>query len=478
MKPDPAPGHARYRGAPLRQVLGYLAAIILPCLCTTLSFRTHALHSTPLALSMASIAAITILSGFGPGITSSLWTALFFNYKVAPPGHLLALSERELTQTAAILAVSLLINFFFHRQHIIDNRLRVALASLQAKSGALIEAQQAGSSVAWTFNAAGRRIRWAEGGAEIFGRPFDDPSLTGLPIEIVMEEDRASVEDSFARAFSTGTPFQLQFRSRWPNGEIHWLESRGTPSPSRDGIWRGVTIDITDRKNAEIALLRSEKLAAIGRLSATIAHEMNNPLEAVTNLLYLSSSDTTLAPQTRTYLARAEEELGRLASIARHTLTFARPRSSDGPVNTAPIVDSVLAMFKPRCSSRGGEIHLLHNPDLNVLVPADDLRQILTNLVSNACDALPAASGLVELDVFAKDAHSVFEVLDNGVGIAPENLARIFDPFFTTKDDVGTGIGLWITRDLVEKNGGHVSVHSDDLPAGFRTLFRVQFPLA
>jgi signal transduction histidine kinase len=427
---------------------------------------------------MASIAAITIFGGFGPGLTASLWTTLFFNYKVAPPGHLLALSERELTQTAAILAVSLLITFFFHRQYIIDNRLRVALASLQAQTGALIEAQQAGSSVAWTFNAATRRIQWAEGGAEIFGRSFDDPSMSGLPIELVMEEDRASVEASFAHAFGTGTPFQLQFRNRWPNAEIHWLESRGTPSPTENGIWRGVTIDITDRKNAEIALLRSEKLAAIGRLSATIAHEMNNPLEAVTNLLYLSSSDATLDPQTKSYLARAEEELGRLASIARHTLTFARPRSPSGPVNTAPIVDSVLAMFQPRCNSRGGEIHLPHNPDLTVLVLADDLRQVLTNLVSNACDALPATAGLVEVDVFPKGALAVFEVRDNGVGIAAENLARIFDPFFTTKDDVGTGIGLWITRDLVEKNGGHVSVHSDDLPAGFRTMFRVQFPLA
>jgi signal transduction histidine kinase len=91
---------------------------------------------------------------------------------------------------------------------------------------------------------------------------------------------------------------------------------------------------------------------------------------------------------------------------------------------------------------------------------------------------LPATAGLVEVDVFPKGALAVFEVRDNGVGIAAENLARIFDPFFTTKDDVGTGIGLWITRDLVEKNGGHVSVHSDDLPAGFRTMFRVQFPLA
>lgn len=476
MKPQFAPGDSLHPFTPLKQTLGYIAAIVLPCLFIILSFRTHALHSTPLALSLAAVALITIVSGLGPGLTAAIWTALFFNYEVALPGHLLAPGARELSQTAAILAVGLLITFFFQRQYVIDNKLRVALTSLQGQTDALIEAQQASGSVAWTFDINSQQMRWAEGGAEIFGRPFDDPFMAGVPIELVMEDDRAAVENIFAHAFSTGSPFQLQFRSCWPNGEVHWLESRGTLSRSDKKIWRGVTIDITDRKNAEIALIRSEKLAAIGRLSATIAHEMNNPLEAVMNLLYLSSTDDTLAKETKDYLTRAEEELGRLASIARHTLTFARPRSSNGPVHTAPVVESVLAMFQPRCDSRGGEIRLLHNPDHCVVVPADDLRQILTNLVSNACDALTGDTGLVEVDVSAKEGFAVIEVRDNGVGIAPENTARIFDPFFTTKGDVGTGIGLWVTRELVEKNGGNVSVHSDDLPPGFQTMFRVELP--
>ncbi|HEX4155094.1 MAG TPA: ATP-binding protein [Acidobacteriaceae bacterium] len=478
VKPESGLGpHTHHRFTSLHRVLGYIAAIVLPCLFTILSFRTHALHSTPLALSMASVALITILTGLGPGLTAAIWTTLFFNFEIARPDHFIALGARELTQTAAVLAVSLLITFFFQRQYVIDNRLRIALAKLQAQTDALIEAQQAGSSVAWTFDAETQRIHWAEGGAHIFGRPFDDPLMSELPMDLVMEEDRASVANIFSSALGGHTPFQLQFRSRWANGEVHWLECRGTPSPSNSKIWRGVTIDITDRKQAELALIRSEKLAAIGRLSATIAHEMNNPLEAVTNLLYLSSADTTLPPETRSYLTRADEELKRLASIARHTLTFARPRSSNGPVDIAPIVESVVAMFQPRCSSRGGEIRLLHNPDLRVLVPADDLRQILTNLISNACDAFIGPTGLVEVDISSAGQLAIVEVRDNGAGIAAENLPRIFDPFFTTKEDVGTGIGLWITRELVEKSGGRISVHGDDLPPGLRTMFRAQFPL-
>jgi signal transduction histidine kinase len=225
-------------------------------------------------------------------------------------------------------------------------------------------------------------------------------------------------------------------------------------------------------------LLRSEKLAAIGLLSATIAHEMNNPLEAVTNLLYLCSADASLSPKTREYLAGADQEVRRLASIARHTLTFARPRSSSGPAQTRGLLEGVVAMFQPRCAPRGSVIEIVHNPDLSVAASSDELRQMLTNLVSNACDAIDGPDGRIAIDVAADEEFAIIEVRDNGVGISPENLTHIFDPFFTTKPDVGTGIGLWVTRELVEKSGGEIEVRTAGLPPGFRTAFRIQLPLA
>jgi signal transduction histidine kinase len=302
--------------------------------------------------------------------------------------------------------------------------------------------------------------------------------MADLPIHLALEEDRPALDEAFQQAFANGAPIQIQFRSRLPSGEVRWFESRGTPSSRQKNLWRGVTIDITERKNAEIALVRSEKLAAIGRLSATIAHEMNNPLEAVTNLLFLSSTDPTLSPDTRGYLSSADQELRRLASIARHTLNFARPRSSGGPAHTATLLESVVEMFQPRCASQGGEIHLVHNPDLTIAAPADEVRQMLTNLVSNACDAIEGSSGRIAIDVFADDEFATIEVRDNGVGISHENLNHIFEPFFTTKPDVGTGIGLWVTRELVEKSGGEIEVRTEALPPGFRTAFRLQLPLA
>ena len=144
--------------------------------------------------------------------------------------------------------------------------------------------------------------------------------------------------------FVPGHSSQSQFRILLPNRETRWLEARGTPSPS-GSHWRGVVMDITTRKNAEIAVLRSEKLAAIGRLSATVAHEINNPLEAATNLIYLASLDTAMSAEARAYLADAERELHRLANIARHTLTFARTKPTGGPTEIGPIIESVVAMF-------------------------------------------------------------------------------------------------------------------------------------
>ncbi len=468
-------GTAR-RSRLLVQLVGYVAAVFLPWIGVVFSIRTPALHGTPLALNFVFVAGITLSTSLGPGLLSVLLTALFFNHLALAHNSLLSLSSRSLLYTVIILVIGFIIAFLCDRQRITSNRLRAALASLQVRTSALMEAQQASKSAAWMHNVAEGRIDWAEGGSEIFGRPFSETAVSDRWVTFILEEDRHRVLRAVEAATSVGQSFRVEFRVPWPNGEIHWLESRGTPSLANPGIWHGVTIDITDRKNAEAVLVRSEKLAAIGRLSATIAHEINNPLEAVTNLIYLAQSDPHLAAQSSDYLRRADQELSRLGAIARRTLTFARPRSSPGPVSVVEIVSSVVAMFQPRCAARCAEICAVPAPDFSLPIPADDLRQILTNLVSNACDALPESGGRIEIETTRVDDLASISIRDNGAGIPPENLPRIFDPFFTTKPDVGTGIGLWVTKDLIEKNGGRISVETHPLPGGFHTLFRIELP--
>jgi PAS domain S-box-containing protein len=461
----------------LTQICGYVSAIILPWVGVALSIRSHTLQTTPVALNFAAMAGITILTGLGPGLVALVSTALIFNYYVMADGAW-STSPKNLLRTATILCVGLLIVWLCERQRVIRNKLRVTLSSLQMRTDFLVKAQQASNSVAWMFNTQDSRIHWAEGGAEVFGSPFLEISTAGPPILLVMEEDRDGVEKAFEQAIRMGEALQVEFRVRWPNGDVHWLESRGTRSASQAHIWRGVTVDITDRKNAELALVRSEKLVAIGRLAATIAHEINNPLEAVTNLLYLASGDPQLQPQTRSYLEVANQELGRLGNIAQRTLNCARSKPANGPANLVEIVESVVTMFHSRCNLRGGEIRLGQKPDLRVRVPIDDLRQIFINIISNACDALVVPNGCIEIDIAKEGESAVISISDNGMGIPTEHLSRIFEPFFTTKEDVGTGIGLWITKEMIEKSGGLITVHNDNLPAGFQTMFRVEFPVA
>ena len=276
-------------------------------------------------------------------------------------------------------------------------------------------------------------------------------------------------------AGQSGSPFRAEFRVTIVPGDVRWLEAQGTVSPGATQ-WSGLVLDITSRKKVESALLRSEKLAAVGRLSATVAHEINNPLEALTNLHYLMAGEENLSPELRGLLEHADGELRRLESIARHTLTFARPRLDAGPSDAVAIATNAVAMFQSRCLSRGGVIRLVAPAEAMVHIPADELRQVLTNLLSNACDALEGNEGIVEVTLQANPESVTIIVCDTGSGIPPEYLAHIFEPFFTTKSETGTGIGLWVTRELVEKVGGAIEASSDPGLSPFRTCFTVTLP--
>jgi len=470
----------KFSGAESRSkiALGYLCSVVFTWLAADMTLRLHSLHGTPVALNFGVVAAVTTFFGLGPGIASVLFTAIIFYYRFLLPGSASPFAVGSVVRILIILAVGLVIVLLCNRQRSIGRRLRSALASLREHADTLAQAQQGSKSAAWIFNSGSGSIHWAPGGAELLGRPFEEITRLDALIALVLAEDRHAVEHAVEQTRNGSTLFHAEFRVQLPNGELRWLELRGAPSPADAAQWRGVVLDVTDRKNAEMALIRSEKLAAIGRLSATVAHEINNPLEAVTNLLYLASGVPDLPTEARLYLMNADQELQRLAAIARHTLTFAKVRPAEGPVEITAIAQSVIAMFQSRGDSLASRLRLLYTAELQVDTPADELRQIITNLVSNACDAARRADGLVELYVFSEGERAVLIVRDNGVGISAEDSARIFDAFFTTKTDVGTGIGLWITKELIEKNSGTISVESGAHLAPFSTSFRVELPLA
>ena len=222
------------------------------------------------------------------------------------------------------------------------------------------------------------------------------------------------------------------------------------------------------RRRTEDALRQSEKLAATGRLAATVAHEINNPLEAVTNLLFLAKGEPQ-ADTRKSYLESAEEELARVSEIARQTLAFYRENGSQSRVSVAEILDSAMAVYARKTSERGIQVESsVGSEKLEIDGYAGELRQLFSNLIVNAIDATPSGEKILITAIHRDDGVEV-QIADRGPGIAAEHLNHIFEPFFTTKLHVGTGLGLWIAREVARKHGGTVELFSSTDPGSHGT---------
>jgi signal transduction histidine kinase len=343
---------------------------------------------------------------------------------------------------------------------------------------ALAHAQQAGRCAAWVMDAKSKEVNWQPDGYEIFGRPFAEFTPDKPFIELVETDDQQAIVAAFERTAETGQPLAVEYRLHWPNGELHWQEARGLLDPEVPNLIRGTTFDVTARKRAESTLLGIEKLASVGRIASTIAHEINNPLESVTNLIYLALTDDSLPEQTRAYLVTAQEQLGRLSNISRLTLSFARTQGTERVIPPAEVVDNVLYIFRHKMQATQMEVCVEPQTQAQVRLYVDELQRILTNLIANALDAAPKEGGKLHISIVEDGPEIQISLQDNGSGIPPEHADRIFEAFFTTKEDTGTGIGLFVTKELVEKNGGSISFHSGELEGGMKTRFDLRFPVA
>jgi signal transduction histidine kinase len=229
------------------------------------------------------------------------------------------------------------------------------------------------------------------------------------------------------------------------------------------------------------ALRKAEKLAVAGRLAASIAHEINNPLESVTNLVYLLRS-TPLNDEGKRYVQLAEQELARVSAMATQTLKFYRDTAKPGLVDIRELLESVLALYGPRLSA--AEIRVMREFDTSrgVVAKAGELRQLFANLVGNAIDAM-RAGGTLRLRVRqaatgAFPHHVRVSVADTGTGIPRELRSKVFEPFISTKGDTGTGLGLWVSKEIIENHGGAIRLRSSTSPHRHGTTFSVYLPVA
>src|SRR3954469_3949934 len=252
-----------------------------------------------------------------------------------------------------------------------------------------------------------------------------------------------------------------------------WLEVYIYPSAVGVSIF---LIDVSQRKQAEIALRRAEQLAVAGKFAATVAHEINNPLEAVTNLIYLASRDGAITPPVLKYLNLAESELQRVAHITKQTLGFYRDTTAPSKFSVSELLDELLTLFSGRFRSKDLAVERLYDPPgLTITAVRGEIRQIFANVLVNAIDASPPG-GKLSIRVTGSDSDAVVQFRDEGPGVSEKDLEKIFEPFFTTKKDVGTGLGLWVAKDLAAKNGGAINLRTGGITKGAN--FEVTLPAA
>ena len=326
---------------------------------------------------------------------------------------------------------------------------------------------------------------WNPSAEKLFGYKAEE--IIGKSIRLIIPKELHQDEDVILDKIRRGEKIE-HFETTRVRKDGERIDVSLTISPMRDGSGKVVGAakivrDFTEKKKIDRALRVTEKLAAAGRLAATIAHEINNPLEAVTNLIYLARMDAHNAERATQYLEMAGRELDRVAHISRQTLGFYRDTSTPSRLSVTHILDDLLSFYERRFESRKIKMVKEYDRDIEVTALGGELRQAFSNLIGNAIDAMPGGGTLI---IRATQTHSRngtnrpgvrITILDTGEGIAPQHRKNLFQPFFTTKEDVGTGLGLWITRSIVEKHGGTIRVKSRTATKDHGTAFSIFLPL-
>ena len=323
---------------------------------------------------------------------------------------------------------------------------------------------------------------WNYGAEQIFGYSHTEVSGQSLPLLLFSEEKRDTISEA-VRDLAQGLQVRQEIQGLRKDGSTVDLAIALTPHIEPPGIlvaFSAVIRDVSSEKLAERALLQSEKLASVGRLASSIAHEINNPLESVTNLLYIleSRADTT---DMKSLVRIAQEELARVSQIATHTLRFHRQSTRRSELDLSSLFVSVLALYRGRLQNSGITATIGRSDSSPLYCYEGEIRQILLNLFGNAVDATQSGGRLVlrsrDATLWSSGERGVrITIADTGTGMDEPTLRRIFEPFFTTKGIAGTGLGLWVTQQLVAKNQGVIRVRTSNKAGRSGTVFVLLFP--
>ena len=322
---------------------------------------------------------------------------------------------------------------------------------------------------------------WNAAATRFFGYSADE--MIGASILRLIPEDIQSDEETIMENIRAGRrvePFETVRRSK--SGQLLNVSLSVSPIRDKHGRFVGaskIMRDISTRKRIEQALLQAEKIAATGRMAATIAHEINNPLEAMMNLMYLLRP-MIADPAGIGYFKSVETELGRVSHIAKQTLGYYREQAAASNASIGEIVLQTITIYEPRCTATGIEIKKTINSSRKIVLRRGEMMQVVSNLIMNSIYAMQAG-GVLSISV--EDAAEppdgiVLTLQDDGVGIAEADMPRVFEAFFTTRTTVGTGIGLFVAKQFVEGHGGRIEIESRQNGEDHGTTVRVFLPIS
>ncbi len=367
------------------------------------------------------------------------------------------------------------------RDHLITlTQVTQALTQSEQRYRSLVSAS---SSLVWLADAQGgardRQPDWQE----FTGQTPEQYAGSGW-LDAIHPGDRDDVCRTWTQAINSRRSAECQFRLQRANGSYRLVQWRVVPVLNAGGElleWVATCTDIQDQAALQHALQNAEKFAIAGKLAGTIAHDINNPLEGVTNLVYLMAT-MSREGNIREYAHTAQRELSRIGDITRQTLTFYRYSTERELVNLRSILEAVVNLLAKQISGKGIAVTLQFGELRPVRCFASEIRQVIANIVTNAIDSMPRGGRLIVRANLRSDWRNGgskglhITIADTGHGINRELRQRIFEPFFSTKQEKGNGLGLWISAEFIRKNGGRFSVKSSTRPGRCGTVFSLFFP--
>lgn len=324
---------------------------------------------------------------------------------------------------------------------------------------------------------------WNHGARRLFG--YQPEEMVGQSILRLIPENLHHEEAEILRKLRAGEKIEHYETTRLSkSGELR--EVSITISPIRNAqndVIGGSKIarDVSDRKKVERLAVEAEKIATTGRMAAAIAHEINNPLASVLNLIFLARQEGNSPQDIRNYLTTAESELERVSHIARQTLGYYRDTGSPTEIHVHGLIENVLTVYRNRLLAHTIAVAVNFNDLRKISVRSGEIVQVFSNVITNAIDSMPQGGSLsISTAQTRKNEQETLQIVvsDTGNGIQREHLGKVFEPFFTTKGNLGTGIGLWVARQLVERHGGQISISSSAEPQNSGTVVTISLPFS